>query len=377
MLMISPGLRSVVRGDEIATIRFGVEARLNQLQNWTAQFTETTVYVPSPQKLDPPAPGVTAAMAAPLSGSYVRESSFAFLNGRAKSDWRLDADTITRMAKDGIEEVEQSSEVYTPERYQAWMRRASRPSDGIIAQSGHIGRQWSLDLVLGLRVNNSDEWLSAKQIGGLTFSKGENGLWIGKSVRNNGLQDVWTFDPALGYAVRSYKIIRPEGMVIGDFIATDFREVNGVQMPFAANYTARTLYEGKLIPVWTKSFAVTTYHVDDPSNTKDKYDIAWPEGTILLDERTNLTFTIKSGKQATVGDDEIYAKSISDLETRQPASSPTLTGSYQPLRPSSPLPLAGAGVPATNKFRLYFQIAGAAFVLLALGMAARRRWQRR
>ncbi len=144
-----------------------------------------------------------------------------------------------------------------------------------------------------------------------TFHNNDHGTvkfeWLpSDSKYGNRRQDVWTFDPKLGYALTRYELRwKPEwsnDFVTDTTIVTgDFRLVSGVQVPF---YVSAKSYfnQAGAEPFLTHAveIAVDSYKIGELEENDEAFLIEWPDGAIVLDERNGQTYVVKDGpKQLT------------------------------------------------------------------------------
>ena len=113
----------------------------------------------------------------------------------------------------------------------------------------------------------------------------------------------WLLDPELGYAAVRYRVYEKGDAKVGvEYRMEDFRSVDNLMLPF------------KICGVWgadpnrpvrTETIKVSTYRLNDPENTPDRYHIDWPEGTRIMDTRAGVAFRVEAGGLRYVDDERI------------------------------------------------------------------------
>jgi hypothetical protein len=106
---------------------------------------------------------------------------------------------------------------------------------------------------------------------------------------------IWSFNPDLGYALISYKILSSKNKnVIVEMVMSDFKSVNGLMMPYRMVTKSRSFRTGEISQ--EKQFDVTECRINDPRNTPELYHITWPERTVVIDERSKVFFIVENGQ---------------------------------------------------------------------------------
>ena len=125
----------------------------------------------------------------------------------------------------------------------------------------------------------------------------------------------WLLDPELGYAAVRYRVYEKGDAKVGvEYRMEDFRSVDNLMLPF------------KICGVWgadpnrpvrTETIKVSTYRLNDPENTPDRYHIDWPEGTRIMDTRAGVAFRVEAGGLRYVDDERIARIALEQLSRSQ------------------------------------------------------------
>jgi hypothetical protein len=125
----------------------------------------------------------------------------------------------------------------------------------------------------------------------------------------------WVFDPANGYALAAFRLYdyRPPFVVRAEILASDFRMVGGLPLPFAMSYVALGR-DGVATERWEAK--VIDYILHGQDNTPEHYHVPWHDGMRVIDRRTGIVFEIVRDGQLPTGE------AISPPQLVRPATPP-------------------------------------------------------
>jgi hypothetical protein len=263
-------------------------ARLHQLDSLTATYQEERTFTPAP----PPAevhvslpPGLV--LGKPREGVFVSTISLAFLRTAdgplARIDSRYDPATLRRLTPGGDSPTHSFSEF--PDGCETLRQYPEGPRGGF-SLTEKIN-EWSLDVALGLRPMRSNLWLSDELLAQMTFASADGHITAtftepGKYAHR------WTLDPARGNIVTHYQWLDPAGRVVADVTPADFRPVDGVLLPFSATekrFAPIAPNADEFVLVEEATLMVKAYTLHAKEHTAAAHHIAWPQGTLIVDER--------------------------------------------------------------------------------------------
>lgn len=272
--------------DETAVVKAAIKARIQSLQNISAEYDIVAVATPKNPMPDQPLPG----------GGFVRNvvdpmrtsDYFSFLNGKARWRWAMSKQNVDAAIKEGHIRAARREAAYVDGRVEFM----DEFTDG--RQGGGFNHTfWSsfFEVGLGIRAGAGDHsvirWLAPDDIDQMELLYDAERRPVLTERQPDGKIYEYTYDSKRGYALVRYRVINPPGVPGYDpteILAEDFRVgANGIPLPHTVIMRAvRT--DGWEMGRWTAS--VRSYKLDDPSNTEDRYQLRWPAGVRVLDRRT-------------------------------------------------------------------------------------------
>jgi hypothetical protein len=196
---------------------------------------------------------------------------------------------------------------------------------------------------LCLRAVGAQDRLNLTATDSYDLEPGTDGRIVMKGQRGRRIRDQWVVDPALGYAARSYRrVISDDGGADVEIIADDFRNVNGVTLPYLLTLKRNHVAADGNTSTWvTSKILVKEYKVGSPENTPDRFQMKWPEGTTVIDKRSRLVFSVRNG-QRVLDDQRIYEETVKHIEKKMREPFPSTARSSAGLPPveerASPVP---------------------------------------
>lgn len=282
-----------------------IKARTTQTANLIAVYRLEETYLPPPKLLrrqeEARKQGILLKT---KQGKEVSRCEFRFLDGRSQYDW-----TLGGASTDG-QEARRFLQSFDLTRYEQLEAESGSPvARGAILARHDLPRA-SLEIGLGLRGFGSERWLTASTIDACSVAvSGDDSVSV-DLVEENGVLHRWILQRQYGYAPESY-----ERYVDGDVLLTcsntDFRDVQGVMLPYAMSIRVLAPDDGKKVTVLIADIAVDEYVLNSPENTASAYAITWPVGARVVDMRTDGSphpvFEI-AGEPKKLGDDFIAKK---------------------------------------------------------------------
>src|SRR5665213_360246 len=282
--------------------------RYDQLQNVAARFRFTRTY--ATKSIFTPAQ-IKQYNLHPLSGAYSYHGVFRFLDGRAYYDLITDEVTRERYRKEGLLYPDRSVDVMTHERAEQLTINTLAPQGiGTIRDHARLPSDSLIELALGLRCYEENEWLGRDTLQNCIWERTPTGLLTARLVRKDATPGgppkvhLLTFDPARGYALTNYSVSSQNDTFF--FVdCSDMRNVDGVVLPFKimSRVVANIVREE---PVRERQdMVVEDYQVRSPENSPDSFYVRWEAKAFVHDMRTGAL--IKQPTTGPITDDQIIA----------------------------------------------------------------------
>jgi hypothetical protein len=291
-LLLSHGIPA--RADAAKDREF-IADRVRRLSNLTVEYDRVTFHDPDPGL--PLPPEVRGHVKPPVArvetfGERVtlRPGNLLIWSERSKAD--CDA---ARAAGDPISRVE--AKVITPTRGETLTLDArSTRAAGSIGPPRRIPFDLAIDMALGLRLENSEHWLTSDDLpGGAIQPTADPDRVVLQFKAADGMVHSFTHSRRNGYAVERYHVDYPRPAEVEDFVCSDFRRVDGVVLPFRIQ--RQSTYNdtsGKPRHPIVTTLTVRRYTLDRPPAAAAPLAMPWPKGASVLDLRHNLTFEVQN-----------------------------------------------------------------------------------
>lgn len=311
-------------GDPAKDARLVIMARLEELQNVTAEYSERETFLPPADVVAKFKSGKTpSGQSTPnrrvklVAGEFVRKGLFRFLHGHTRYESEL-------VSSPGGGAPFDRSVVwcFTPERIEQRITppNGGPPRGGILDPSKASLPDAGIDCALGLRTYRSANWLTPEKLSAasLTFD-GEGGTMSAalRSADGDGM-DTWEYLPKEGYAMRAYRCVR-NGKLVFEARNDGFdssEATRGVSLPTKIDVDFFNHATGKQQVTRSKRLEVSRYVVTDPENTADAFTIVWPTGADVLDERLGKTFHVATQPRS-LDDDTLQSAAAKHVQARQ------------------------------------------------------------
>jgi hypothetical protein len=164
-------------------------------------------------------------------------------------------------------------------------------------------------------------WLSAEQIRAMVVSIDGSGNAVFEWSAPNKLTYRWTYRPEVGYVMVRCDIVTTQGQLrFAEVIPGDFREVDGLTVPFAVCLRQFRPRDGFV--VYEKTANVQLMSLADPRNRPELYAMRWPKGMVVTDARTKTRIKVEQ-------DDFVITDDYSVRVTAQQSYAGATPGSTQ------------------------------------------------
>ena len=261
------------------------------------------------------------------TGNRVETKEFSVLENRTLYDQHLDSwnRKIEHPDLDIVAFTERKVDAYNPDRTEhLHVTKGVRTPRGEIRNDRTLPRG-DIDIALGLRRNHSPVLLTEELIKEMAIDQPNSDQVILRDVDAKGITHEWIFDRKLGYALTSYRTrIPPDNWIDVEFVMEEFKNVDGIFLPFRISGMDRTSSNGRKRLVQEYDIQVAEYRLNDPTNTPERYRIKWPEGTRVYDMRSGFYFFVKGGQMTYVNDEDIFEMALDEIskaEVNEPNTS--------------------------------------------------------
>ena len=324
LIILLMSVITVIAQDEEAEVQQVLIGRFRKLQNLIANYKVTTEWISEKDPKDA-VRKVGDSIGVTSTGVRVTQREFSVLGNRCLRDERLvswdrkikdkEAERYLQM----IPTTQRELNVYGPDRTEHLLveKRTQRPANyrGEIRDRKDFPSDCSIGVALGLRQFDLHSLLTEEAVKKMTISRGDSGQVVLTNVDDKNITHEWIFDPKLGYGLTFYRMrVPPENYINIEFAMEDFRNVDGIVLPFKMNQRWMNSQE---VTFRSDTFEVSDYRLNDPANTVERYHIDCPEGTTVFDTRSRIAFKVKGGEMAYVGDDRIYEMALDEVYKAQ------------------------------------------------------------
>ena len=144
----------------------------------------------------------------------------------------------------------------------------------------------SISECLGFDFDSQDIDLTVKK----SEFNGKECIQLNLSERNNKKQELLYFDPQHGYALLGEETISSKGNLIRRMVVEELQEPkSGVYYPSKATlYSFSSSGEPRI----RKHYEASSIVANNPEFAEDIFTIEWPDGTIVYDKMTDITFIV-------------------------------------------------------------------------------------
>jgi hypothetical protein len=244
------------------------------------------------------------------TGADAYRGEFRYFRGRAR---------YTRERVDGAPpgDAKRIVHAFSADRHESLIETAEL--NGTIERNRKLPQLEYIDIALGLREYDADEWLSDATLRGAGFAAQKDGLirltWRGRATGR--VEHVMLFDPQVGYAMVQYKRT-VDGNVATAIENSKFSQVSNVLMPFKIVHTRYLRDNREARPSEVVSFDVAEYKIGDARNADDDFRIEWPLGSLVADVETGAHMHVKSRAQKL--EDDTIVKAAAAMRPDAPSS---------------------------------------------------------
>lgn len=284
----------VVFADDKDICREQIIERIGCLQNIVVEYKEIENFTPPKallalQELKNKEDGSKRFVI--TTGKYEHQIKYTFLEGKAhyyknllKYPARVDEELFNRY-------------VYEEYIYKGDASERLVKGNKDSTHHGTIGNmippEYDIELALGIKETDNG-WLSLDKLKNCEVEiEGSRYVKLAK-VDSKGIKHEWSFDKNYGLALTSYRTyIPPENHLNVDIKMESIESVDGLFLP--TKVTSRLLYwdEGEYKVAKESLLYDIKYKINDSSNTEESYKIKWPDGTIIIDQKTGSPTFIK------------------------------------------------------------------------------------
>ncbi len=246
------------------------------------------------------------------TGTIVAINEFSILENRYLYDQHIESWDRKRRHIDfsNINLVRRRLNVFTPDRSEHLRVFESGRPRGEIRNQRNLP-EGDIDIALGLRKRGQHELLTVLNINDMSIIQSNSDQVILSNVDAKGITHEWIYDLNLGYALTHYrKLVPPDNHVNIEYIMEDFKNVDGIFLPFKA----RSKWKGRdNKTLRTDTIEIIEYKLNDPNNTPERYRIKWPEGTRIVDTRSGFSFSAKDGQMTYTNNEKIYEMALDEI----------------------------------------------------------------
>jgi hypothetical protein len=282
-----------------------IVARLNGLQNLVVQYklheNDTPPLSAIPAMAAMNAAGVGNGMVMRLhSGPQDSVCTFRYLDGRYWFETRLTEESmkstlISSFQKEikcyNLEGFERYTLAIQPFKEMGMGTRCARPQD-VQAYPDQL-----IDIGLGVREWDANDWMKPEALKDMIVHFTDDGsAELQRLDPEKHRAHVWDFSPRDGYALTHYSMYYGETLGV-ELVASDFRKVNGMALPFHIDIQQYAEEGGHRLQVRQNVMDVTEYRLKPADNTPDSYQITWPVNTAISDRKSGKSMIIRSGPQ--------------------------------------------------------------------------------
>jgi len=199
---------------------------------------------------------------------------------------------------DKISFSERTITAFNPDRVELFTKQNNYDAGrGTIRNEGQFPIN-DIEYALGLRTYMTTSFLTEDNINEMTIDiLDDNQVVVTDLDSSKGKRDEWVFDKDHGYALtcyRRYEKIGDEKEKLGvEFKMTDFKNVDGIFLPFVVQGARYNYIDDQRSPAQEDDIKVAKYRLNDEENTPERYHINWPEGTRIGDARSQMSFIAK------------------------------------------------------------------------------------
>jgi len=181
-------------------------------------------------------------------------------------------------------------------------------AQGTIGNTPQLPRDNLVDVALGLRLCNGDDWADRDTVASATASTGNRpGTVVLTCTRSNGQQHQLTFEVGDKVALSAYRGLSPGGQAFADGSFGDFVMCGDVLLPTTIQWTF-------LRPDGTpRKKVLLQAHFSD--HVDSDFLIEWPQGALVLDTRTGTPMQVSSGSRTL--DDKTLSEAAAEARRRR------------------------------------------------------------
>jgi hypothetical protein len=320
-MLLTLAATTVAQQDE-SVLRDVLLGRFTKLQNLIVNYKATKEYTPDLTNEE----AVTkhgGGFEVINTGNLIEIKEFSILENRYLYDQHIESwdRKITHPVLSEINLTKRKLNVFNPDRSEhLFVFERGRPR-GAIRNQKNLPKG-DIDIALGLRKQGQPELLTDMLIKEMLISQPNSDKVILRDIDARGRTHEWIFDLKLGYALTGYKkLVPPDNRVNIEYIMEDFKNVDGIFLPFKI----RSIWKGKDNKILrTDNIEIIKYKLNDPNNTPERYRIKWPEGTNIMDTRSGIPFSAKDGRMTYTNDEEIFNMALDEItnaEVKEPTTS--------------------------------------------------------
>lgn len=305
MLLIDcASLKSFGDGPDPAATIASVIERQRRLQNLVVEYDQTKSYTPkirtAKKPLDDPFREVQEREA-PIEGTSRNKCLFRYLDRQLRYECEMVEGQGTASAG-----MQREVSVFSRDRIERlWRQRHQSFDEGLIHAEHPLPDDAIVDFVLGLRAHDDLGWLRYEDWKKAAVKRSGKFVEIERRETKRPVLHVWTADPEKGYAFVQYRIIY-KGRVSELGVAEDFREVDGLQLPYAIVWKQFGPDGPDSGPVYSAKLKTDRYQINSPDNTVERFLIEWPNKSVVLDTRSGDMIVVRDGPRVL---DEAYLQS--------------------------------------------------------------------
>jgi hypothetical protein len=249
-----------------------IVARLLRLQNISVKFSTTTYSPRSDTAILPDGREVRTT-----SGRRDSSNLFRFLNGRAYYDTQLTPKTLAMVRREGLHDFARQVRSFALDRAEEYDLPPAPGSIGMGVVLAHplLPEDSCIELALGLRWSRQEGWLTADDVRRGDVSRERDTVILTIHDPRHVIHR-WRFDPSRRFALISYA---SEGLSGLPHVTecSNFKEFAGDMLPTVVQFGKDSARSMRLSNI--------EYKVDDPQNTPEAYQLRWPAGTEVVEER--------------------------------------------------------------------------------------------
>ena len=269
-----------------------VQARLQSLQNISFQFEKADTRSPPPSILKLNGKKLkNGSTLRVYSGTDNFSGSLSLLDGMVKMTSELKPDDAARFRATKRAGYSKLIWVIRPDRAERFQESNSTGKmKGLISSETELPSD-GVDVGLGLRKYGHGEWISDLDISENTdVVVGERLIEMSRTDVS-GRRHVWFHDVGKAAAVTRYEVRVPPGDELNiEYVMDDFEIVDGIFLPGKVISRVHALVNSEKVVTQEAVYEVSEYRLNDSQNTAARYEIVWPDGTSLIDNRIGVMF---------------------------------------------------------------------------------------